>query len=300
VFAFLAFAVLAACTDAPWPGEPLADWEYAWEPTATSASAPDVAPALTWTAFPPDQEPALARDHYVLWLRASVPAGSWYDPVVFVPKPYLALAMYVDDKRVYMLDDYRAASGIPWHAIPLASPAPSKVVFRMYSRYTRIGLAEPAYVGERALIAASIYRRDAVRLAFAVLFATVAIAAAALAFRSRERGALLGLALYAVGLMVWSLYHTKTKQLWWDAPSFWFSAWWIAIPAFSVGVALFIESVFGAGPWSFVRRARQVFVVLTAIAAVSLVSDRLLEPIAPFVYLAPRALGVLSFLAVGV
>lgn len=236
----------------------------------------------------------------MLWLRASLPPGTWYDPVVFVPKPYLALAMYVDKKRVYALDDYRAASGIPWHAIPIASPAPREVVFRMYSRYTRIGLAEPAYVGDRAQLAAAMYQRDAARLALAVLFAIVAIGAAALAFRSRERSALLGLALYAAGLMVWSLYHTKTKQLWWDAPAFWFSVWWIAIPAFSAGVAWFIESVFGVGPWSFVRRTRQAFVILTVLAAFSLVSDRLLEVSAPVVYLAPRILGVLSFVAVGI
>ena len=259
-----------------------------------------MAGGLAWTALPAGASPALARDHHVLWLRASLPAGAWHEPVVFVPKPYLALAMYVDGRRVYAFDDYRAASGIPWHAIPIASPAPREVVFRLYSRYTRIGLADPAYAGDRAQLAAAMYQRDAVRLAFAVLFAIVAIAAAALAFRSRERMALLGLALYAAALFVWALYHTKTKQLWWEAPAFWFAAWWIAIPALGAGVGWFVEGVFGAGPWSFVRRARQGFVVFTVLAAISLVSDRLIELSAPVVYVGPRLLGLVSFAFTGI
>lgn len=292
--------LLGACTESTWPGEPLTRWSYAWEPAAAAGSPAAVAEHLAWTALPVGEPPALSRDHHVLWLRASVPGGTWHEPVVFVPKPYLALAMYVDGRRVYAFDDYRAASGIPWHAIPIASPGPREVVFRMYSRYTRIGLAEPAYVGDRAQLAAAMYERDAVRLAFAVLFAIVAIAAAALAFRSRERMALLGLALYATALVVWALYHTKTKQLWWNAPAFWFAAWWIAIPALGAGVGWFIEGVFGVGPRAFVRRARQGFVVFTALAAISLVSDRLLELMAPVVYVGPRILGLLSFVLAGV
>lgn len=293
---------LIGCQRGPWPGEPLTEWQYAWAPDEASPRSPAQPPAaLAWRDLAVADAPELARDHRVVWMRARVPRGTWHEPVVFAPKAYLSLAAYLDGERAYHLDDYRAASGIPWYAIALPPdrPAPDTIVFRLYSRYPRIGFAETPRLGEHAQFVAALYARDLTRLLLASFFFAVAIAAAVLALRSREAKALLGLSLYTSGLVMWSLFHCKTKQLWLPDTARWFELWWVAIPAIGAGVSLFIEEVFGPGPRRFLRHLRRAFFALTAIAVVSLVSDDVLEVLSPFVFLAPRALAVIGFVAAG-
>ena len=80
--------------------------------------------------------------------------------------------------------------------------------------------------------------RDLPRLLTAVLFLFIGLGSATLAVGSRERGALVGLTVYGLGLAGWTLFHTRTKQLWLADGAVWLAVWWISVPLLSTGLAL--------------------------------------------------------------
>lgn len=246
--ALLALLVVTGCAGSA-PGRVLEDWERAADVSSSSAAPQEVPAGLDWQAVT-DPKLLVARDDAgVIWMRArpSCERG-WRDPVVFVPKTYVALDAYVHGRRRGPRHSYRYASGTPWYAFPIDCPVSAPIVFRIESRYTQIGFPEPPVVGERAALIGHLVVRDAARIVLGVSFLLVGLVAGLLSLGRRERRAMIGLATFGWGLASWTLFHTRTKQLWLPTMELWFAAWWISVPMIGFGAALFVEAFFGTGP----------------------------------------------------
>jgi signal transduction histidine kinase len=288
---------LSACAGPP-AGVALEAWERAPAPHP-EADAPERVPAdLEWE---PITAPYLvfAAGDGATWLRAPVRCEpAWRDPVVFAPKTYVGLAAYVDGRRVGSRLDYRHASGTPWYVVPLGCET-EHVTFRLTSRYTQIGFPETPRAGDRAAFIAQLLPNDLPRIVIAILFLFIGVASAVLALGSRERRALVGLGIYALALAGWTLFHTRSKQLWAPATDVWFGVWWVSVPTISTGLALYLDAIFGPGPYKSVRALWISLAVVSALAALSLVlGDEAFTLAAAPIFVVGRTLSVLGTLVV--
>ncbi len=283
----LALLLLAGCS-ASAPGAPIDTWEQA------GPHAGELAPPLHPPAeldYAPADRPIVRSDgsSQVLWLRARVRWDGLRDPVVLVPRAYVAMSAYLDGERVIDGTDYRAASGVPFHLIPLpgGSRGEATVVLRVASRYTQVGLPEGARVGERAELLEALVRRDLPRMALAIAVMAIGIGAALFALRGRQRRALVGIALFSLGIGVWALFQTRTHTLWLPQPSLWFALWWIAPSVTSFGAATFVAEVFGET--RVLRGVRWFFLGHAVLALLSLALDEGFYLAAPILYVSGRA-----------
>lgn len=261
---------LTACAAEP-STRALEGWERAAAPHPDAPSPDTVPEGLRWVAVD-GSDLLLPTAERAMWMRARTRCdASWRDPIVLAPKVYVGLDAYVAGQRVGPRRSYRFASGTPFYAVPIACDA--HVVFRVTSRYTQIGFPEPPLTGEHAALIASLFARDAVRIVLAIVFLVIGLSGAILSLGTNDRRALLGLALYGVSLALWTLFHTRSKQLWLPTMELWFAAWWISVPATGAGVSLFVEGLFGPGPRGGIRLVRIALLVVTVGAALSLSLD---------------------------
>lgn len=294
----LAWLLVTGCAAAP-PGEPLTEWERADAPDP-HAEAPEEPPeGLVWQPVESSADLVFDVVAPALWLRAHTGCREgWRDPVAFLPKTYVGVAAYWRGRRVGPRVSYRYASGTPWYAVPVDCEADT-ITFRLTSRYTQIGFPIRPRVGERADLIASLLAPDVPRVVLAILFLLIGLGAGLLSVGSRERRALVGLSIYGLSLSSWTLFHTRTKQLWLPEMELWFSVWWVSVPLIALGAALFIEGFFGPGPRRLVRWLVVALAVTCAAAALSLllVGDAFRTAAAP-VFVAGRGLSVLGALLV--
>ena len=290
--AILTVLFASACAGPP-TGAALEGWERAPAAEPERDAPEDVPNDLAWE---PVSDPSLvfAAGDGATWLRAPVRCEpGWRDPVVFAPKAYVGLAAYVDGRRVDPRLDYRQASGTPWYAVPLGCET-GHVTFRLTSQYTQIGFPETPRVGERAAFIAQLLPNDLPRIVIAILFLFIGAASGVLAIGSRERRALLGLGIYALALAGWTLFHTRSKQLWAPATDVWFGVWWVSVPTIATGLALYLDAIFGPGPYKSVRALWISLAVVSVAAALSLLLDDGFRLAAAPIFLAGRILSVLG------
>jgi signal transduction histidine kinase len=282
--------VLATGCGGSLPGTAIERWE---------ASGPDAA-ELAPPALPPDtlEFSPVDTPHFrsdgssrVVWLRAHVTWEGLRDPAVLIPRSYIALSAWIDGERVLDGSDYRAASGVPFHLLPLPRGASGEatLVLRVASRYTQVGLPEGARVGDRSTLLEALVRRDLPRLALAMAVMAIGLGALLFALRGRQRKALLGIALFSMGMGAWALFQTRTRELWLPDLPLWFAIWWLSPSATSLGAATFIEAVFGSGPRQMIRVLWWFFLLHSVLLALSLGLDDSFFGAAPWLFLSGRA-----------
>lgn len=286
--------VLSCVGCAPLPGSQIELWERAPLELAPPDHAPEHPPATL--VFGPPDVPLVRTSNAstALWLRTTVTVPDVRDPVVLVPRAYVAFTAYVDGTRVVGLDDYHRAVGVPFHVIPLP-PTPGArvtVVLRIYSSYTQVGLGEAAHLGDRSTLLAGLVRRDMPRLSLGLVLLALGALALLFALQPRERRALLAIALFS-SVGGWSLFQTRARQLWLPDLFVWFSIWWLVPPLVSMGASMFIDSVFGPTkrrPFLWLAR---FFALYAAVSAVWLL---LVRPFGLDAFATPMwLLGRLSF-----
>jgi signal transduction histidine kinase len=276
---------------------------------AWARSAPQPTTSIPSPATPPaDLE---LRDGLTLLTRASgaEPVEVWYrtrlavpagrDPVLLLPRVYVALAAYVDGRRVYALDTYEQARGSSFHLLQLPPGRQVEVTLRVVSRYTQVGLPVTPRLGERATLIQALVAKDAPRTALGLALWTVGLASLLLAATRRERDQWLGVAMFSLAIGGWALFQTGTRQLWLPLPGLWFAVWWMVAPPLSAGVALFVDRVFGPGPRGVLRVLWKTAFALTAVFGLSLtLPPAVFDRVAAVLWVFSRVLGVLGTLIV--
>ncbi len=170
-----------------------------WSRSAVEAQAKTASPERVPEGLDfRDGLPRLARAEgplpVAVWLRARLAVPQGRDPVLLVPRAYVAFAAYVNGTRVHAIDRYEEARGTAFHVVPLPPGEDVEVLLRVVSRYTQVGLPVAPRVGERAELLAGLSSADAPRTAVGFALLTVALTALLLAISRRERALWLALA----------------------------------------------------------------------------------------------------------
>jgi signal transduction histidine kinase len=183
-----------------------------------------------------------------LWIAAPLPEVSSRDPTLYLPQVYLAFDAYVDGVHVARYDEPDGGARA-WHMLPLSPDVRggSWMAIRIRSTYTKTGLRGRIYVGSRADHVESMVRRDTPRLVLFVVFVLAAAAALVAAVRGAERRAFAGFGVFSLSVGLWTLFYTRARDLYLDAPSVWLVLWVLGLVGMVTGFVLFFNALFQRG-----------------------------------------------------
>lgn len=210
--------------------QPLQSWEYRWGDSPYNAdSRPQwlQSGSAEWQSVDSPSNPPGREGNEHLWLRTTVPAGDWSDPVLFITSINLIGQVYLDDELIYQhgeFDDQGKGdfAGWPWHMIDLPENAAGQTLtFRFYSYYTSIGLWGQVQVMERIDVLKQVIHDSVQDLGVSALVLVLAILATIFALIGPERRGFGSIALfaYASGLML--LAEAPARQFIADGPLAW-------------------------------------------------------------------------------
>lgn len=210
--------------------QPLQSWEYRWGDSPSDADGrPEwlLSDSTGWQSIDSPSNPPGRDGHEHLWLRTTVPAGDWNDPVLFITSINLIGQVYLGDKLIYQYGEFDDQgkgdfAGWPWHMVDLPEDAVGQTLtFRFYSYYTSIGLWGQVQLMERIEVLKQVIHDSAQDLGVSALVLVLAILATIFALIGPERRGFGSIALfaYASGLML--LAETPARQFIADNPLAW-------------------------------------------------------------------------------
>ncbi|RUR29529.1 GGDEF domain-containing protein [Vreelandella andesensis] len=214
--------MLASVAVAASPSQPLQSWEFRWGDSPQDANSHPIwlqNSTAEWQTIDSPSNPPGRQGHEHLWLRTTLPAGEWNDPVLFITSMNLIGQVYLGDELIYQygeFDDHGKGefAGWPWHMIDLPSDAAGQqLTFRLYSYYTSIGLWGQVQVMERIDVLKQVIHDSAQDLGVSALVLVLAILATIFVLIGPQRQGFGAIALfaYASGLML--LAETPARQL---------------------------------------------------------------------------------------
>lgn len=207
---------------AAYPPQPLPSWEYRWGDSPQDSNNRFLwlhSNASEWQATASPFNPLGREGHEHLWLRTTLPAGDWNDPVLFITSMNLIGQVYLGDKLIYQYGEFDAQgkgsfAGWPWHMIDLPdNAAGQQLTFRFYSDYTSIGLWGQVQVMERSDVLNQVIHDSAQDLGVSALVLVLAILATIFALIGPQRQGFGAIALFAYSSGLMLLAETPARQL---------------------------------------------------------------------------------------
>lgn len=280
----LLFALGCAPTE-PDPRVELGAWEYRWgsspldehgSPAWLAPGADDAWHPIELPAIPPKPSPS-PSDH--LWMRTTLPGGSWRAPALLVDPILTLYEAYLDGRSIDRIGDvdgpWTEWHGMQWRMVPLRRSAePRQLVLHIRSPYWMAGIRGRAFLGEVADHHRAIVRQDIGRFVVGALSILAGLFFSVLAVLRREdRRPRAALALFALGAGGYSLFYTKLKDIVLDAPRLWSDVYGLAVHAMPIGIVMFVAHVFDAGPRNALRtlyRAQSLLAAITLVMWVGL------------------------------
>jgi diguanylate cyclase (GGDEF)-like protein len=269
-------------------------WEIRWgDLPPGSAPAPSDLPGAGASA--PGRLPVVASGaptRRTVWLRRTLPERRFRDPVLLARAVDQTLEIWVDGRPIYRLGDLDGRREVfataDWsHLANLPEDFGGKeLTIRIRSSYSRAGVGE-IRIGPREALVRELVANDVERVVVGLL-ALFSGALEALIFLRRP-GERLHLAFGGFGLAIGTFLVSQSApaQLLVDAPTLWTHVAFASLYLTPVGALAFVEELFGPGPASLLRRARQACgayaVAALALAGMGLVS--LTRTLPPFLVL---------------
>lgn len=225
VFCVLATTVMAA------PRELENGWEYRWgdSPFLSDGTPVWILPGNddAWRPIDFPSNPPHREGREQAWFRATLPAGEWRDPVLYIYSIDLIAEAYLGGERIYRYGTFDTDgevrfAGWPWHMIALPqNTAGQQLYLRVYSDYTDIGLWGEIKLMERAELFGYILRHSAVALIISPLCLLLALLAGSFAVIQTERRSFAAIALFGLAAGTMILAESQASQLLLDAPLLW-------------------------------------------------------------------------------
>lgn len=223
-------ALLPSALAAAAQPQPLQSWEFRYGDSLQDSNGQPLwlhSDASEWQASDSPLNPPGRDKHEHLWLRTTLPAGDWNDPVLFITSINLIGQIYLGDTLIYQYGEFDEQgkgrfAGWPWHMIDLPEDAAGQpLTFRFYSYYTSIGLWGQVQVMERIDVLKQVIHDSIKDLAISALVLVLAILATIFALIGPARRGFSAIALfaYASGLML--VAETPARQLMADGALAW-------------------------------------------------------------------------------
>ncbi|RKX73263.1 MAG: hypothetical protein DRP87_19200 [Spirochaetes bacterium] len=251
-------------------------WEYRWGDSPKDKEGRPVWSNLEleseeWKPMSlPGWAPGRGDNNY-LWQRIRLPGGKWTDPSIYLLSYFLFFEVYLDDKLIYSFGDLDSPAklkfqGTPWHIIPLPADFEGKLLsFRFYSAYYLIGIGDRVYLGSQSGIYRKMIIEDADRLIVGSLSVFIGLFALTLFLGFSQSKEYFALAFSALWIGTYIIRYTCVKQLLFGGSLFWNYIWVFSLFCMPLGIILFVEKMFGAGPKSAIRLLWQAHITLSVI-----------------------------------
>jgi len=255
-------------------------WQYRWGDSPLEANGQrawllDPADDPAWQAITTIDKLPDRQDNRILWLRLPLPHEDWPDASIYMDSVDQGVEVYLDQTRIYYSGHVdrlpgEQAIGTTFHLIPLPRHFQGKMlVLRVYSEYNSIGPRGGVFIGSRADHLLKIVYADIERFILACLFLLIGSIALAFFLRRWEQTAFLGLAIFAGGAGVFTIFRTRFIELFTTNIYLQEYSKLMAVFLLPVGLAIFFEQIISAGRWSIVRRVWQLHLAY-AVMAISL------------------------------
>jgi signal transduction histidine kinase len=218
----------------------------------------------------------------ILWLRVSLPAGTWEGPTIYLPRVFLNLEVYLESKLIYSFGELKSAyanrfSAFVPHRISLPDDFQEKTLFfRLYSDLSRLnGIDGTVLLGSNETLLLHIIRYNAGRFIVGAFCVFIGLFSLAIYLdRSVRRAyAALSFGLFSTFIGIVFIAIVSPVLLLVPAPVFWYYALFISFFLFPPALIAFVDQVIGPGYKSFVRRLWQFHLVIAVIAIVLEVLD---------------------------
>lgn len=114
--------------------QPLQSWEYRWGDSPYDGNNRPQwlqSDSTEWQSIDSPSNPPGRNGREHLWLRTTLPAGDWSDPVLFITSINLIGQVYLGDELIYQYGEFDDQgkgdfAGWPWHMIDLHTMPPDK------------------------------------------------------------------------------------------------------------------------------------------------------------------------------
>ncbi|MEA2117219.1 GGDEF domain-containing protein [Halovibrio sp. HP20-50] len=222
MMAFTLLMVMSCTLKADAVPQPLNSWEDRWGDSPYDAdNRPEwlLSDPTGWQSIDSPSNPPGRNGHEHLWLRTTVPAGDWSDPVLFITSINLIGQVYLGDELIYQYGEFDEQgkgdfAGWPWHMIDLPENAAGQTLtFRFYSYYTSIGLWGQVQVMERIEVLKQVIHDSAQDLGVSALVLVLAVLATIFALMGPERRGFGAIALFAFASGLMLLAEAPARQL---------------------------------------------------------------------------------------
>ncbi|WP_171818097.1 methyl-accepting chemotaxis protein [Pyxidicoccus fallax] len=186
----------------------LRDWRFRWgdaprSETGVPAWAKESGATEDWRPTDALTEPAGRGAHSFLWLSIPVPEGDWSEPALFLGEVSIAFEVYANGQRIYASGKLNpggreVSESMSFHLVPLPREVlGGRVLLRIQSSLSRIGVVGEARVGARHALLSSAIRKGQAPFVMGILLLVMAfVAGGAFALHWRRR-MILGLCVFA-------------------------------------------------------------------------------------------------------
>jgi len=226
----------------------------------------------TFSELPPYNPPNPSGEK-TLWMRVKVPKGEWRDPSLML-EIHDHYDMFTDKGLFYTFG--AADFGEPTHypeatrrLIPLPQEAVGDYIYiSAHSGSLNIGVSGQVLVGSQADFIVNLFRRDIDELLLGFLYVILGIVFYYSYSVFRGQRLFVSFANFALFFGVNSICRTSTVYFIYDNASLWISIEAISLNFGIVGLIMFLERLYDAGPKRYIRRLWQLHLVFAAAAFV--------------------------------
>lgn len=239
-----------------------------------------------WKPFSYPGQPPVTPGSGNVWLRTKLPTKDWETPSIMFTTNDQLFEVYVEDKLIYKFGDLdhhddKIAPGSPWHIIRLPEDYHGKTVYlRMHTSFDRnMGLVRRFEIGSEKEHFSYLVANELDNLLLTTLFTFLGFSlVSTYLLRRSVKFEFPALGMFSISIGIWLLAETNFKQLFLNAPRFWFYVAFLSFYLMPVGFMIFVERVFSPGNIYM----RMMWKLNILFAAVTLILD--VTRIVPFIF----------------
>ncbi|MGB2905479.1 MAG: ATP-binding protein [Candidatus Aminicenantaceae bacterium] len=244
--------------DSPFDAEGIPAWTY------QDLQSPEWTPvSRIITLAPPNAE----RFH---WLRIGLPEDYWSEPVLFFPRVYLHLQVYLEDRLLYSYgemtpDHANRLDSFVSHRIFLPPEYQGQTLFiRMFTDLPSInGIEGSVFLGARESLLPHLIQYGLGDFTIGVFCIIIGFLVLLTCLDRKNRKPYAALSFGTFALFGGLAYLSRTYALTWivHAPVFWYYAMFASYFLFPAALVAFAEQIIGPGYKNFIRRLWQFHLI---------------------------------------
>ncbi|MCP4138168.1 MAG: SpoIIE family protein phosphatase [bacterium] len=218
---------------------------------------------IDWTRFRYTGNPMKQGNCRIIWLKTKLPAGEWESPSLCLEGLYQVIEVYLDGKSLYTfgtIDENGMAEypGSSFHIIPLSPGFAGKnIYFRIYSDYHSIGMYGKVRAGPQTGLVLTLLREKAVYAIQGIIFLFIGLFSIGVFIFNRKQKAFLAFSMVAIAIGIAVITRSRILLLFLDVPLLLINIQLTASFIIPVGISILLETLFGRGYKSMIRRLWQ-------------------------------------------